>query len=566
MKLKLPNHWVKTNVSEFVREVKVRAMPENEQLNYIGLEHLKSGGGIEQIGDAKGLKSQKTVFKNGDVLYGKLRPYLNKHAIVSFDGICSTDILVYRASDDTQASWLNYFLGIQEVVNHLDSKSKGNSLPRVSPQEVGNLPIPLPPLPEQRRIVAKLDAAMERLRAAEAALAEAPALLEDFRRSVLHWAVTGRLTERWRGENHIEGAEEIQFQLKKLSKTQREYKQHEFDFLPDLPSQWSWIEIGEIEKFIGSGITPKGGSKTYLEEGIPFIRSQNVYPNGLILDDVAFISKKVHDDMSRSKIQERDVLLNITGASIGRSTYVPVGFGEANVNQHVCIIRLVDKIVPEFLATYLNSPIGQEMIDSLQRGVTRQGLNYDQIRSFKIPLLPIKEQEIILEKIDALFNFIFIVEELIKSGRQQLETLRQTLLTRAFRGELLTEAELAEVRAEADYAPAGILLEQIKEEKARLEKEMKKQRGAKREKKELRTKIVQPMSGLNIKQVLQAQMGKPMKASDVLKASKYGETKDIDGFYEELRQVVEIEKSVHAKVGSDQETYLSLNPSGTDAD
>jgi type I restriction enzyme S subunit len=106
------------------------------------------------------------------------------------------------------------------------------------------------------------------------------------------------------------------------------------------PADWDTRTIGDIACHVGSGITPTGGSSVYSKTGITFIRSQNVTFKGLQLNDVAFIEPKIHQQMARSEIFPHDVLLNITGASIGRCCFVPDGFGIANVNQHVCAIRL----------------------------------------------------------------------------------------------------------------------------------------------------------------------------------------------------------------------------------
>lgn len=137
---------------------------------------------------------------------------------------------------------------------------------------------------------------------------------------------------------------------------------------------------------IGSGITPKGGEATYKAQGIPLIRSQNVLVNQLDLSDVAFIDNEQHEKMSGSKVLPGDVLLNITGASIGRSCVVPNNVDEANVNQHVCIIRLKKTIDGRLLSLFLNSWFGQKLIWSFQGGGSREALNFQQIGNFEIPL------------------------------------------------------------------------------------------------------------------------------------------------------------------------------------
>ncbi|HNQ90201.1 MAG TPA: restriction endonuclease subunit S [Verrucomicrobiota bacterium] len=155
-----------------------------------------------------------------------------------------------------------------------------------------------------------------------------------------------------------------------------------------VPSCWTVETIGKLCSHVGSGLTPTGGQKVYRKDGVLFIRSQNVAFEGLLLDDVAFIGLETHRAMSRSEILPHDVLLNITGASIGRCCPFPTGLGPANVNQHVCSLRVGPSPREEdavFLAGFLGSPFGQSQIDRLNAGSNRQGLNYAQIRSLVVP-------------------------------------------------------------------------------------------------------------------------------------------------------------------------------------
>ncbi|MBD0310948.1 MAG: restriction endonuclease subunit S, partial [Microcoleus sp. T1-bin1] len=135
--------------------------------------------------------------------------------------------------------------------------------------------------------------------------------------------------------------------------------------LGKIPTDWDVVSIDKIAIYVGSGITPRGGSNVYKKECILFIRSQNVTFNGLRLDDVAYIDNRTHESMKRSEVFAHDVLLNITGASIGRCCPVPPGLDAANVNQHVCAIRLPNPNREDaiFLSSVLASYIGQSQID-----------------------------------------------------------------------------------------------------------------------------------------------------------------------------------------------------------
>jgi len=182
--------------------------------------------------------------------------------------------------------------------------------------------------------------------------------------------------------------------------------------------EWEPNLIGAKTTKIGSGITPTGGEKTYKNEGRHFIRSQNIGWGCLILDDVAFIDEATHSTFPATEIKEGDVFLNITGASIGRSTVADFRVIGGNVNQHVCIIRAKkSELTPYFLNQYLLSEIGQRQIDSFQAGGNRQGLNYAQVRSFSLPLPSIEEQRQVA-------NCLSSIDELITAQTQKLATLK----------------------------------------------------------------------------------------------------------------------------------------------
>ena len=181
---------------------------------------------------------------------------------------------------------------------------------------------------------------------------------------------------------------------------------------------WAEEQIGNQAVKVGSGITPTGGDKNYKKSGRPFIRSQNVGWGKLLLDDVAFIDESTHATFPTTEIHERDVLLNITGASIGRSVVADTRIQGGNVNQHVCIIRTKKSLNPLLLCQYLISDGGQNQIDSFQAGGNRQGLNFQQIRSFKIPLPPTEdEQQKIADTLSSL-------DDLITAQSQKIAALK----------------------------------------------------------------------------------------------------------------------------------------------
>ena len=161
------------------------------------------------------------------------------------------------------------------------------------------------------------------------------------------------------------------------------------------------------------------------------LRSQNIHFDGLRLDDVAYISEDTHAEMGGTKLSAHDVLLNITGASIGRCTFVPESLGEANVNQHVCIIRSYGRLYFKFLAYVLGAPWGQDQISSAFTGASRQGLGQRNLGELQVPLPPLAEQKRIAAYLDA---SCAAIDRAVETKRKQLETLdalRKSIIQKA---------------------------------------------------------------------------------------------------------------------------------------
>ena len=129
----------------------------NPNLKYICLDNIKKDCGIVSYKNTEKIKSTKNVFKMGQILYGKLRPYLNKHDVAKFDGVCSTDIIVFNHCDNTLADYINYYFDTEKFINYIVPKAKGNTLPRVTKKDVLEAECPLPPYEKQKEIVHILD-------------------------------------------------------------------------------------------------------------------------------------------------------------------------------------------------------------------------------------------------------------------------------------------------------------------------------------------------------------------------------------------------------------------------
>ncbi len=354
----LPKSWTFDRLKDVVALRNEKTDGASEEEDYLELEDMESGTGrILNRRNTLEVKSAVTLFRKGDVLFGKLRPYLEKYYEAEFDGKCTGEILAFKP-ERIASRFLFYCVGSPWFIERCNALAYGAKMPRVSwEKQLSQFNIPLPPLPEQQRIAAYLDASCAAIDAVVSAKRRQLEILNALRRSFIHAFFAdqgGVMAER----------------------------------------------VKDVAAKITSGVTPEGGAAGYLDSGIPLLRSQNVHFDGLRLDDVAYISAETHAGMSGSQVKSRDVLLNITGASIGRCTFVPDGFGEGNINQHVCIIRPGPCADHRFLATFLASPMGQDQILSTFTGASRQGLSHSDLGLIRLPFPKINVQREIVGKIE----------------------------------------------------------------------------------------------------------------------------------------------------------------------
>jgi len=202
----------------------------------------------------------------------------------------------------------------------------------------------------------------------------------------------------------------------------------------EIPDSWEWVILEDITSKIGSGSTPKGSN--YSDTGFPFFRSQNVYNDGLVYEDIKYISKEIHHSMKGTIVQANDLLLNITGGSIGRCAIVPNDFKEGNVSQHVCIVRPII-IYNEYLHSYILSDLFWESMKLTGSG--REGLPKYNLEQMRLPLPPIEEQVRICQKIKECEHYISSIEEHSSRLVEVIGEIKSKILELAMRGKLVPQ-------------------------------------------------------------------------------------------------------------------------------
>lgn len=236
--------------------------------------------------------------------------------------------------------------------------------------------------------------------------------IEQLKQTILQLAVMGKLVPQDpNDEPASELLKRIAAEKEQLVKDKKIKKQKPLPEITDeekpfvLPDGWEVARFGDLTSRLGSGSTPRGGKDSYVSSGIPFLRSQNVWNDGLKLDDVEYITNETHLKMDNTKVFPGDILLNITGASLGRSTIFPKELNEANVSQHVTIIRLLDEGMARFVHLGILSPLVQKLVWGRQVGVAIEGLSKKVLEQFEFPIPPLNEQHRIVSKVDELMSY-----------------------------------------------------------------------------------------------------------------------------------------------------------------
>lgn len=302
-------------------------------------------------------------------------------------------------------------------------------------------------------------------------------ICDDLRQSVLQAAIQGKLTKQLPEDGtaadllaSIKAEKEKLIKEKKIKKEKPLAPISEDEIPFDIPDNWEWVKLGELTSKIGAGNTPSGGknSDVYVEYGIKFIRSMNVYNDGLHYNGIVYINQGLANGRANSAVYAKDILLNITGGSIGRCALVPDDFDLGNVNQHVLIIRNIDENNRAYIHLCICSPMVQSIIMDKAVG-DKAGFSAEKAKNLLIPLPPLAEQHRIVARVDELMAKIDELEavekELVVLKKAFPGDMKAALLQAAMQGKLTQQ--LPEDGSAAD------LLASIKAEKEQLIKEKK---------------------------------------------------------------------------------------------
>lgn len=464
MENSLPNSWVSVSPLEIAEKIRGVSYGREDVFNESKEDRIPvlRANGIEDnkitYEDLVYVKTSRInssqLLREGDVLIamssgsknlvGKTAQFFDDKK-VSFGAFCG----VLRPNVELNSKYFGYFFQSKDYRETISELAAGTNINNLKNEHFESLRIPIPPLPEQQRIVAKLDELMEKIDRSRARLDRIPKILKRFRQSILSAAVSGKLTEEWRVKNIPEVTNVLS---------------------DDLPMSWGRIQVRDLATTERGSIQsgPFGSNLLHSEfqdDGVLAIGIDNVLDGKFSLGNENRISHSKYEELKKYTARPLDVLITVM-ATVGRCCVVPRDIETAIITKHVYRISCNQQIVnPYFLLHCLRSSFVEEQINNEIQGVTRPGINGSILKDLLIPVPSIQEQTEILRIIDRLFDLADKIEARYTKAKAQVDKLPQSLLAKAFRGELVPQDENDE--------PASVLLERIREAKQEKNKPVK---------------------------------------------------------------------------------------------
>ena len=352
-------------------------------------------------------------------------------------------------------------LCLQPYLNAINAKTSSVTVKHLSSRSVEQIPLPLPPLREQRRIVAKIEELFSELDNGIKSLTAAREQLNAYRQAFLKHAFKGKLTEYWRVRNgsRIRQPSELLGDIESYKGSQA-VGLSEPEGMPHLPDSWTYVRAEDLCDFITKGTTPSKDLLFAREGDIPFIKVYNLTFSGA-LDfsvDPTFTNTFTHKRfLARSKVYPNDVLMNIVGPPLGKVSVVPDLYPEWNINQAIAIFR-TRFLRPRILAAYLAFECTQRVVARKAKATAGQfNLTLEICRDIPIPLFDMEEQRALEERLDQELCTIASLDKEFGEDLARCEALRQSILKQAFSGQLVPQDPKDE--------PASVLLECIRAER-----------------------------------------------------------------------------------------------------
>ena len=486
----LPKGWTREVLEELVQPRSERVSPSDRPTAlYIGLEHVQAHTN-EILGTvpASSMASSAASFEVGDVLYGRMRPYLNKVVRPKFAGLASAEFIILPASEALDSNFLLKRLTSVDFVEFACSQYEGDR-PRVKFDALGRFEINLPPPAEQTRIVAKLEELLSDLDAGVAELKAAQNKLKQYRQSLLKAAVEGALSAEWRTQHtpletgaqllaRILVERRARWQAKQLAKFKEQGKTPPKDWkekytepvqpdtteLPELPAGWVWASIEQIasDARYSLSIGPFGSNlkvPDYRDAGVPLVFVRNIRSGKYGATYTKYVTPEKAAELGAHSIAAGDVLVTKMGEPPGDADVYPNDQPPAVITADCIKIRCWTGLMnPQLLKAVINSHIGQRQIEPMTQGVAQKKVSLGRFTCLAVPVPSADEQTLIVRAVAVADSEAVEQQTAIAHALKQSTAQRQNILRAAFAGQLVPQDPKDE--------PASVLLARIRAERA----------------------------------------------------------------------------------------------------
>ena len=433
--------WLKLgDVCEVNPKLPINKLKDDLDVSFLPMKAVEELSGRIDISDERKLGKVKkgyTYFENEDVIFAKITPCMENGKVAILNklkngiGFGSTEFHVLRCSDAVLNKYLFNYL-IQSSYRKIAKRNMTGTAGqlRFPKRFIENTEIPLPPLAEQKKIVAKIEELFSELDNGIEQLKKAKQQLKIYRQVVLNWAFSGKLVRGKTADS--KGKTEIF----KAAEPKVEYNASHPELVSGsngLPVGWKWVKLGDVAKIKGGKRLPKGESYSEIKTDFPYIRVIDFENMSVKMDDLRYLKKETQNHIKNYFISKKDLYISIAG-TIGRVGTIPEKLDGANLTENAAKITEIQNYNLIFLSYLMNSSLVQNQIKTLTISTTQPKLALFRIEKLDLPQPPIQQQLQIVEEIESRFSVADKLEQTIDENLSKSETLRQSILKKAFEG------------------------------------------------------------------------------------------------------------------------------------
>ena len=575
----LPEGWYISKISDISMKGEQRKPSGEEVFIYVDIGSInRDSKCIESPQELMGKEAPsraRKIIRAGDVLVSLTRPNLNAVALVPREldnQIASTGFEVIK-SLLVDSRYVFALTRSKDFIDSISSVVQGALYPAAKSSDVQAYTFPLPPLAEQKIIADKLDTLLAQVETTKARLERVIDILETFRQSVLIAAVNGKLTEKWRQDNSTKKVsyevEEHNAKKRGLLKVRGKNGWDSDIDLYELPTNWAWIEnhklaIDEANAICAGPFGTSFKAKDFRDEGVPIIFLRHVKESGFNQNKPTFMDRDVWKELHQEySVFGGELLVTKLGDPPGECCIFPEEIGVAMVTPDVLKMNVDTKLANKYyLRHFFNSPASKKMVAEAAFGATRLRIDISLFKLFPIPLPPLDEQTEIVRRVEELFAFADTIAQQTSDALQRVNNLTQSILAKAFRGDLTTDWRVANPELVSGENSAASLIKKIKAEREAIKSQPKSKRAS------VNNKTGSRMSKQIIK-VVEAlkQVGEPLSSQQLLAAAGYpndSSTEQLEQFFLDIRNALATEKSiVKLERGDDGQDWFALAETAT---